>query len=126
MTAKLQDLDRLQRRQEQEHLENTFMFQIKAMRLAVPVRELKFCDDRRWRFDFAYPDRKLAVEIEGGTGRVRGRHVRPAGFRSDCEKYNAAAMLGWRVLRFPGAAVISGEAVDKLKRVLDEMNTTGR
>jgi very-short-patch-repair endonuclease len=60
------------------------------------TRELKFHPTRRWRFDFALPSQKLAIEIEG-----RGRHQTVAGTRADCEKYNEAARLGWRVLRFP-------------------------
>jgi very-short-patch-repair endonuclease len=61
-----------------------------------PVREHKFHPTRRWRFDFAWPSIKLAVEIDG-----RGRHHTVAGFRADCEKINEAIKLGWRVLRFP-------------------------
>ena len=56
---------------------------------------------RDWRFDFAWPNEKVAVELEGGTW-VRGAHTRGRHFRSDCEKYNFAQLLGYRVLRFTG------------------------
>jgi len=56
-------------------------------------------EPRRWRFDFAWPDWKLAVEIEGGVF-AHGRHTRGKGYEADCEKYNAAAVLGWTVLRY--------------------------
>ena len=61
--------------------------------------EHRFHATRKWRLDFAWPREKVAVEVEGGVY-GRGRHVRPAGFIADCEKYNAAAQLGWLVLRF--------------------------
>jgi very-short-patch-repair endonuclease len=41
----------------------------------------------------------VAVELEGGTN-TGGRHVRPAGYEQDVEKYNQAVVLGWRLLRF--------------------------
>jgi len=68
-------------------------------RLPVPVPEYRFHPRRRWRFDWAWPNEKLALEINGGaflpTG---GRHTRGAGFRADTEKFSEAAILGWRVL----------------------------
>jgi hypothetical protein len=79
-----------------------------------PVREYEFHPDRKWRFDFAWPDRKVAAECEGATW-SRGRHTRGAGFQADCEKYNAAAVMGWRVLRFPKA---NFEAADTIARAL--------
>jgi len=72
---------------------------IERSRLPIPVREWKFHDTRKWRFDFAWPDRKLAVELEGGIW-INGAHNRGLHFTSDCEKYNAAALLGWTVLRY--------------------------
>lgn len=63
------------------------------------VPEYRFDPVRRWKFDFAMVEQKIAVEVEGGVW-TRGRHVRPAGFIADCEKYNAAVMQGWRVLRY--------------------------
>lgn len=61
--------------------------------------EYKFDDKRKWRFDFAYPDLKLAIEAEGGVW-SRGRHTRGSGYIKDCEKYNRAAVMGWTVLRY--------------------------
>lgn len=65
-----------------------------------PEPEYRFHDMRKWRFDFAWPAQRVAVEIEGGIW-SKGRHVRGAGFIADCEKYNEAARLGWYVLRIP-------------------------
>lgn len=66
-----------------------------------PVREHQFAADigRRWRADFAWPDFGLLVEIEGGQF-SRGRHQRANGYSADCEKYNAATILGWSILRY--------------------------
>jgi very-short-patch-repair endonuclease len=62
------------------------------------VAEHKFHDTRKWRFDFAWPPKRVAVEVEGGVF-SHGRHNRPAGFIADAEKYNAASLAGWLVLR---------------------------
>lgn len=62
------------------------------------VKEHAFHPNRKWRFDYAFPQHKIALEVEGGIY-TSGRHIRPKGFLGDMEKYNAAAMMGWRVLR---------------------------
>lgn len=80
-----------------------------------PEPEYSFHPTRRWRFDFAFPDRKLAVEIEGG---VNGRHQRMGGFTGDCHKYNSAALLGWRVLRYTTAMVMDGTAINEVVEAL--------
>ncbi len=82
------------------------------------VKERKFHDKRRWKFDFAFPKDRVAVEIEGGTW-ISGRHNRGSGFIKDMEKYNHAALLGWRVLRFTPQQVLDGSAIAFIKRVLD-------
>ena len=61
-------------------------------------REYRFAPPRRWRFDFAHPASRVAIEIEGGHW-SGGRHTRGAGFEADCQKYNTAAALGWYVFR---------------------------
>ena len=84
-------------------------------RSEVPVEEYRFAGDLRrpetghvymFRFDFAWPQYKLAVEVDGGTSMVRrtkrgqliaiGSHAQD----SDYEKINLAAELGWTVLRY--------------------------
>jgi very-short-patch-repair endonuclease len=80
-----------------------------------PEREFRFHPERKWRFDFAWPEHKLAVEIEGLGG---GRHQRMAGFKADCEKYNAALLQGWSVFRFTTDMVLSGQAINTVNEVL--------
>lgn len=86
-----------------------------------PVREYRFYSDRLWRFDFAYPDRKIAIEVEGGTW-TGGRHTRGRGFEGDCEKYNTAELLGWRVFRFTTGMIERGE----LRLIYDLLKTTNK
>jgi len=63
--------------------------------------EFRFHPTRRWRFDYAFPQHKLAVELDGrGRGGHPGRHHSITGASKDYAKLNAAAVLGWRVLRF--------------------------
>lgn len=62
------------------------------------VREYRFHPERRWRFDYAWPEARVAFEIEGGVF-AYGRHNRPVGFIQDIEKYNEAAFSGWVIIR---------------------------
>ena len=62
------------------------------------VKEHRFHPKRMWRFDYAIPKHKIAVEVEGGVW-TGGRHIRPQGFLGDIEKYNTATLMGWRVFR---------------------------
>lgn len=62
------------------------------------VKEYKFHPKRRWRFDYAIPNHKIALEVEGGVW-TGGRHIRAQGFLGDMEKYNTATLMGWRVFR---------------------------
>ena len=60
------------------------------------VEEHQFNERRKFRFDFAWPEVKLGVEIDGfGYG-----HQAQQQMAADNEKANSAVLLGWRVLRF--------------------------
>lgn len=63
------------------------------------IKELPFHSTRKWRFDYAIPSVKVAIEIDGGVWEY-GRHNRPEGYIDDMEKLNTAASMGWLVLRF--------------------------
>ena len=82
-----------------------------------PVREHRFLPPRRFRFDFAWPDDLLAVEVDGGTWRGTGRHSRGLGYERDCEKLNLAAMNGWTVLRYTSSMVRDGRAIQQLEEI---------
>lgn len=99
--------------------EETFAMHCKAVLtpLYQPDREFQFCE-RGWRFDFAWPWLKIAVEVEGGTSFGKSRHSRGAGFEQDAAKYNRAAIDGWRVLRYSTRMVCDGLAIDEVKRLL--------
>lgn len=96
-------------------LEEEMLMQIKAVGMNVPEREYRFHPTRRWKFDFYWPSLKVACEVEGGVW-VRGRHNRPQGFISDCEKYNEAALMGICVIRVTDKHIKSGVAIEMLER----------
>lgn len=70
-----------------------------ALAAVRPVKQYRFHATRKWRFDRAFVEARVAVELDGGTYN-QGRHVRGAGFERDLEKLNAAALAGWLVLRY--------------------------
>ena len=71
----------------------------RAAGLPEPVPEYRFHAARKWRADYAWPLRLVIVEIDGGVW-TQGRHTRGAGVIADQRKLNAAALLGYRVLRY--------------------------
>lgn len=75
-----------------------------------PVTEYPFSAviGRKHRFDVAFPFHKIAVEIEGNAWNVKGggKHMQDA----DLEKYNIAALLGWRVFRYSPAMLENNPA----------------
>lgn len=102
-------------------LEEALAAQLAAARVPAAEREHRFAPPRRWRFDFAWPAAKVAVEVEGGLYTL-GRHVRPAGYAADCEKYNEAQLRGWRVLRVTEQHIRGGDAVSWVRRALAGAN----
>jgi hypothetical protein len=71
-----------------------------------------------WRLDFAWPEQRLAVELNGGTY-SGGRHNRGGALHEEYNKLNAATLAGWRVLVFDTKHVSSGQALRDIKRALN-------
>lgn len=79
------------------------------------VKEYRFYPTRKWRSDFAWPERKLLVEIEGGAW-TYGRHNHPKGFINDMEKYNHASIAGFTLLRFTPQDFDDGTAFEMIAK----------
>lgn len=76
-------------------------------------KEYRFHTDRKWRFDYAVPAIKVAIEYEGIFTDGKSRHTNVVGYTADTDKYNAAAVAGWRVIRV---------TAKNYKTVLEQLN----
>lgn len=98
------------------------------------VKEFQFHDVRKWRFDYAIPSAKIAIEVEGGVFKKRsfvnkqtgfiettvgGRHTSGVGFLKDMEKYNTATSLGWRILRATPDTLLSRKTMDLIRTTIE-------
>lgn len=70
----------------------------KSEKLPASAREFQFHPTRKWRFDFCWPNQKVALEIQGGIWMARGGHNTGVALRKEHEKRNEAARRGWRIL----------------------------
>jgi very-short-patch-repair endonuclease len=104
---------------ERSPLEVLLLSQIRYAKLPEPQCEYKFLADRRFRFDFAWVELKLACEVEGGCW-TNGRHTRGAGFISDAKKYNLATMHGWALLRYTSEQIENGEALNQIEQAIKD------
>lgn len=84
------------------------------------VAEYQFCEHREWRFDYAWPEHRVALEIEGGVW-SGGRHVRGRGYVNDLTKYNTATLEGWALFRATPQQLDSGEAGAWVARYIGEL-----
>ncbi len=90
-----------------------------AAGLPRPVCEHRFHAKRMWRFDYAWPASRVAVEVEGGLfskGRAKAAHAMPLGILRDMEKSNAAQLEQWTVLRYPPNKLLG--ALEEIRRAL--------
>lgn len=92
-----------------------------------PETEYPFAQSkgRRWRFDYCWPDHSVALECDGGIW-TRGRHTRGKGWLADAEKLNAAAAMGWRMLRCTPDQLCTSEMLDVIKQALVSIHARAR
>ena len=86
----------------------------------VCIKEYQFHPKRKWRFDYAFPEHKIALEVEGGVW-TQGRHTRPQGFLGDIEKYNTATLMGWRVFRTTPSELYSNATINLIKTAINTL-----
>lgn len=102
-----------------------FLFELvlKSYRITYE-KEYVFDPERKSRSEFAILDKKILIEIEGGSemklttqsGHIirGGRHNWGEGYRNDCEKYNRAAFQGWKLYRIPSQWITENSRGGKL------------
>ena len=84
-----------------------------------PTREALALPGRRFRWDYSWPEVKLALDVQGGVY-VGGHHSRGKGYEDDNVKANWAVLMGWRVLRATPGQIANGEALRWVLRALKE------
>ncbi|MCO8085009.1 DUF559 domain-containing protein [Acinetobacter lwoffii] len=93
--------------------------ELKALKINFE-QEFYFHPERKWRADFHLIDKKILVEVEGGIW-SGGRHTRGKGYIGDMEKYNAATMMGFQVIRFSTDQVKSGHAIQQIEKMVGDL-----
>jgi hypothetical protein len=89
----------------------------RAEGLPDPVFEHRVTPARRFRFDAAWPDQHVALEVNGGVF-TRGRHTRGAGYVRDMEKMNLSQSLGWQVYQCEPRGIQDGSALQWVKAAI--------
>lgn len=93
--------------------EESFLFQVKLLQLPEPARNFRFHPVRKWEIDFAWPELRMGIEIQGGVW-SGGKHGRGSGIVKDMEKHNALLDLRWRVWMYTPGEVTRGEALQHI------------
>ncbi len=107
-----EEVKRIAKHTRKAQLEQRFLeaWTVHYRNLPRPIMQHRFHQVRKWRWDFCWPEQKLAVEIQGGSF-VGGGHNRGAQQQKDYEKQRVAVALGWRVLPFNTIDMKDPEAV---------------
>lgn len=127
-----QEVEKAQRKAEYEKWELEFAMQLSANNIHHWEREYRFVlpggqSGAGWKFDFAFPDVKVAIEIEGGIWRPGGgAHSRPQNIERDIKKYNAALRMGWAVYRLTPEMVKSGSELDNIEGLIQSRRKAGK
>lgn len=85
--------------------------------LPIGEPQFRFVPGRQHRFDRAWPQHKVAVEVQGGVWSDDG-HGRKSMVARDCLKLSLAAAFGWRCLPLTREMIEDGTAVNLIARAL--------
>lgn len=93
------------------------------------IAEFRFHPTRRWRFDWANVEAKVAVEYDGLTGATAFNrkgdessvgHVSVSGVMRDAAKINEAQLLGWICIRVNAKTIGTGEAFAWIEQAVQQ------
>jgi hypothetical protein len=91
----------------------------------MPQRNYRFHPMRRFEIDWAWPEQKVGVEIQGGIWIPggKGAHSRPMNIVRDMTKHNLLLDAGWRVWHYTPKEVIDGIAIEHIDKILRAADT---
>ena len=83
--------------------------------------EFFFSTERLYRFDYAIPEYKIAIEQEGGI-HMKGNsgHSSGTGIQRDMDKNNLAIGQGWVIIRRTPADICTSETIELIKAVIKQ------
>ncbi|ENU56886.1 hypothetical protein L291_3214 [Acinetobacter guillouiae MSP4-18] len=116
--SKLKSSTRVKTHQSESIGESTLANQLRVLKISFE-QEYKFHPKRKWRADFHIVGKMILVEVEGGVW-SGGRHTRGKGYIGDMEKYNAAVVMGYQIIRFTTEQVKSGLAVQQIEMMVGD------
>jgi hypothetical protein len=90
------------------------------------AQEFRFDTSRRWKSDFYILEFNCLIEFEGMGGNHWsgiGGHQTLTGYTANCEKYNRASLMGFKLLRY--TAKNSKDLLNDLKTLLYEKTNGG-
>lgn len=113
------ELKKQLKKAEREKHQKKFAADLKLLKIYGFLQEYSIPGtSRKFKYDFADPNIKIAVELNGGIWRGKGAHNTPAALARDYEKINEAQRLGWKIFVFTGEQVQAGHAAQYLERVI--------
>ena len=121
-TISIKELPKLQAKAVRERWEHLLAQQIEDAGLPTPQPQYHIYmpgASHPCRADFAWPERKLLVEVQGGQW-SHGAHTRGSGFEDDCRKYSQYALLGFRLMLITPDMISDGTAIEYLRKCLEE------
>lgn len=135
-------------REKVSELSQKMWMEIVASGIKKPDVEHIFHPTRKWRFDFAWIEEKVALEVHGGVFKRTsskqsketkwlserfgiqvqgtkkeyqgGRHNQGKGFIQDREKMNEAQLLGWIVIEVTNEHIKNRKAIEWVQKALQE------
>lgn len=101
--------------------EESLATQIYSFELPTPMRQYRMPEypKRLWRFDFAFIEQRLLIDVQGGIWVDHLGHSSGSGISKDCEKYNAATLAGYRLLLVTGNMIKDGTALNIIEQALN-------
>jgi hypothetical protein len=101
----------------ESQLELLLLNRLERAGLPLGVTQVYGVPGRLFKFDRAWKEQRVAVDVNGGTF-VKGAHSTGVGIERDCEKACLAALAGWRYLPVTRKQIESGKAIEWIARAL--------